>query len=145
MAKKSKLNEWADSVKARDGKCVECGKEEDLHAHHIKPKSTHPELSLDPSNGKTLCYRCHKAEHEKNRPIRIRSNRPQRRKLQARIAQLEAKVSELQEIITKLRGGIPLAREIGREEARAMKWRARQEMAACRRARENTSELLANG
>jgi len=84
-----KLKVWADAVKARDGKCVDCGTDEDLHAHHIKAKSSHPEISLDVSNGKTLCYRCHKAEHERNRPVRIRSNRPQRRTLQARIKGLE--------------------------------------------------------
>lgn len=86
---KSKLKIWADAVKARDGKCLDCGSVKDLHAHHVKPKSTHPELSLDVSNGKTLCYSCHKAEHERNRPPRVRSARPSRKTLERRIAYLE--------------------------------------------------------
>ena len=89
------LAEWSKAVKERDGKCVECGKCEDLHAHHVKPKSTHPELKLDVSNGKTLCYRCHKAEHERNRPVRIRTSRPQRKTLEARIEYLESVIREL--------------------------------------------------
>ena len=87
-----KLKVWADDVKARDGKCMECGTLHDLHAHHIKPKAAHPELTLDLSNGKTLCYRCHKAEHERNRPPRIRTDRPQRKSLEKRIQFLEAEI-----------------------------------------------------
>jgi 5-methylcytosine-specific restriction endonuclease McrA len=34
-----------------------------MHAHHIKPYQTHPELRFEVSNGETLCYRCHWAEH----------------------------------------------------------------------------------
>ena len=89
------LKLWADAVKTRDGKCCRCATTDDLHAHHIKPKSTHPELALDIANGETLCYRCHKAEHERNRPVRLRSNRPQRRMLERRIAELEATVLNL--------------------------------------------------
>jgi translation initiation factor 1 (eIF-1/SUI1) len=139
------MKAWADSVKSRDGKCGECGKSEDLHAHHIKPKSTYPELSLDPNNGKTLCYRCHKAEHEKNRPVRIRSNRPQRKKLEARISELEAEVARLRTIVKKLRADLPLDQEIGKDQAKALKWKARQEMAVWRRKHKEISESLANG
>lgn len=89
------LAEWSKAVKERDGKCMECGREEDLHAHHIKPKSTHPELKLDIENGITLCYGCHKRAHENNRAVRIRSNKPQRRTLFKKIAELEEKVSIL--------------------------------------------------
>jgi hypothetical protein len=88
-------------VRARDGKCVECGTADDLHAHHIKPKHSHPELKLDPNNGKTLCYRCHKREHEKNRPPRVRSSRPHRatveRALLAKVQRLEAENSLLRD------------------------------------------------
>jgi len=91
-----KLQIWANAVKERDGKCVACGKKEDLHAHHIKPKASHPELMLDIDNGKTLCYACHKLEHEKNRPTRIRSNRPQRRTMEKKIKELEIKIKELE-------------------------------------------------
>lgn len=88
-----KLKIWADEVKQRDGKCVECGSPHDLHAHHIQPKATNPELMLDVTNGKTLCYRCHKAEHEKNRQPRMRACRPQRRTLEARIKFLEKELT----------------------------------------------------
>lgn len=79
---------WAKSVKERDKKCVECGTEEDLHAHHIKPKASNPEKALDITNGKTLCYRCHKKEHEKNRPIRVRSDNPRKATLHALLLHL---------------------------------------------------------
>ena len=98
-----KLKDWADKVKARDGKCVHCGETEDLHAHHIKPKSTHRDLILDVANGKTLCYRCHKAEHERNRPIRIRSNRPQRRVLNKLVLELQERIKCLLAENRKLR------------------------------------------
>lgn len=93
----SKLKEWADSVKGRDGKCLECGSVEDLHAHHVKPKATHPELILDVENGKTLCYRCHKREHERNRPPRMRSvtDRPQRKTLLRQLEKLRNEVDRL--------------------------------------------------
>lgn len=99
----SKLKDWADAVKSRDGKCMDCGSINDLHAHHIKPKSSHPDLRLAVDNGKTLCYGCHKKEHERNRPIRIRSSRPQRRVLLARIESLEEIVREQTAIIRSLR------------------------------------------
>ena len=86
----SSLSDWSNAVKVRDGRCLSCGSYHDLHAHHIKQKSIYPELMLDISNGKTLCYRCHKREHEVNRPPRIRGDkRPQRRTLEARIRYLE--------------------------------------------------------
>jgi len=89
----SRLGAWASAVKSRDGKCLDCGSVDDLHAHHIKPKSAYPELIFDVSNGRTLCYRCHKAEHERNRPVRVRSNQPQRRTLKRQIEQLSEELS----------------------------------------------------
>ena len=105
----TKLKLWADAVKARDGRCLDCGLLEDLHAHHIKPKLTHPELTLDVGNGKTLCYRCHKREHENNRGPRVRrEHRPQRKTLEReyirmrdRIKLLEAQNRNLVEKLTK--------------------------------------------
>lgn len=91
----SNLSDWAKSVKERDGECLECGRKEDLHAHHIKPKSAFPELIYDLLNGKTLCYRCHKLEHERTRHIRIRSKKPNRNTLLKRIHELEQQVEEL--------------------------------------------------
>lgn len=92
--KKLTLVEWSKIIRNRDEKCLHCGKTEGLHAHHIKPKSTHPELALDLSNGITLCYSCHKQEHERNRQQRIRSSTPQRRTMLKKIAQLEEEVSK---------------------------------------------------
>lgn len=91
----SRIQEWSRSVKERDGKCMKCGKLDDLHAHHVKPKSTHPELKYVVENGVTLCYTCHKKEHEANR-IRVRSARPQRKTLDRKIEMLEGMVAELQ-------------------------------------------------
>lgn len=39
-------------------KCMLCGSIERLHVDHIKPKSIHPELSLDFNNLQILCYHC---------------------------------------------------------------------------------------
>ena len=108
------LVEWSRSVRARDGKCMKCGREEDLHAHHVLPKSTHPELKLDIGNGVTLCYSCHKREHEENRPIRIRSNSPRRGTLQKKISSLESQLldAELrsQKIVSLLEAEISVLR-----------------------------------
>jgi len=93
----SKIADWSRAVRERDGRCLDCGATEDLHAHHVLPKSTHPELALDLSNGKTLCYRCHKRAHEGVRPIRTRHGRPQRKTLERRVAQLEAENRVLRE------------------------------------------------
>lgn len=55
---------WSRAVRVRDGhKCVECGAVGRLHAHHIKPWKTHPELRFEISNGKTLCPPCHQKAH----------------------------------------------------------------------------------
>lgn len=53
---------WREAVYSRDNwTCQNCkvrgGR---LHAHHIKPKRTHPELIFNIDNGITLCVRCHK-------------------------------------------------------------------------------------
>lgn len=51
---------WKREVFRRhpDG-CVSCGSRSDLTCHHIRPKSMHPGLSLDPENGVVLCRGCH--------------------------------------------------------------------------------------
>jgi 5-methylcytosine-specific restriction endonuclease McrA len=55
---------WRKQVKERDNHmCQICGTNEDLHAHHIKPKSSFPELRHTLSNGITLCQTCHLEEH----------------------------------------------------------------------------------
>lgn len=55
---------WSLQVRTRDGnKCVKCSSTHKLHAHHIKPWKTHPELRYEISNGMTLCAICHQKEH----------------------------------------------------------------------------------
>jgi len=69
--------EWKAAVfKAADYRCKSCGIEHGtvckccghrvmLHAHHILPFATNPEVRYEPSNGVALCERCHNAEHDK--------------------------------------------------------------------------------
>lgn len=61
------LNAWALQVKERDCyTCRDCGATDNLHAHHIWPKISHPEHALDVVNGTTLCEECHIYEHGLN-------------------------------------------------------------------------------
>jgi len=76
------LNEnrkWVNSVTMRDCKCLDCGSTLDLEAHHKKPLAeliTENEIKTvdqaracvalwDPSNGITLCAKCHCKEHNR--------------------------------------------------------------------------------
>lgn len=56
---------WARKVISRDmARCQHCGATEgELHAHHIKPYESHPELRFDVDNGLTLCAPCHWRVH----------------------------------------------------------------------------------
>jgi 5-methylcytosine-specific restriction endonuclease McrA len=56
---------WARKVISRDhATCQRCGaKDVELHAHHIKPYESHPDLRWDVDNGMTLCAPCHWAVH----------------------------------------------------------------------------------
>ena len=61
--------EWRIGVFQRDRfKCQVCGvdktRKNPIHAHHIKPKKTYPELILDLDNGLTLCKKCHVELHK---------------------------------------------------------------------------------
>ena len=58
-------HEFTTVVKRRDCRCLLCGSEEDLQAHHIKPVRSNPELKDDPDNGVTLCATCHKATYRR--------------------------------------------------------------------------------
>ncbi|WP_425102759.1 HNH endonuclease [Burkholderia ambifaria] len=63
-----KYKQWRFDVMLRDRfTCQHCGDSRggNLHAHHIKPFATHPELRVDLGNGITLCEQCHKAVHAK--------------------------------------------------------------------------------
>lgn len=58
------LQKWANAVKNRDSfSCVECGKKENLEAHHIQEKAKYPDLVLKLWNGITLCKGCHEKIH----------------------------------------------------------------------------------
>lgn len=56
---------WQNAVISRDnGVCQDCGATNiELHAHHIKPYKSFPDLRYDVSNGITLCYKCHWSVH----------------------------------------------------------------------------------
>ena len=95
------LAEWSRAVRERDEKCRHCGTDQDLHAHHVLPKHSHPDLRLDLSNGITLCYRCHKREHEQKRKVRVRGENPRKSTLHKKIDELQARILVLEE---QLRG-----------------------------------------
>ena len=57
------LSDWSEAVRNRDGVCVDCGADQNLHAHHIKLKSEFPELALDLDNGVCVCRSCHAKRH----------------------------------------------------------------------------------
>lgn len=55
---------WARDVLRRAGhRCEECGATEGLKAHHIVPWAVSPELRVEPSNGRALCFDCHMGAH----------------------------------------------------------------------------------
>lgn len=58
---------WRQAVIGRDKKCVSCGVQDNLQAHHIKSFAKFPLLRFDLSNGITLCEECHKNYHRKEK------------------------------------------------------------------------------
>jgi 5-methylcytosine-specific restriction endonuclease McrA len=59
----AKRSIWSRDVKTRDGyKCLECGSEKNIQAHHIIPWKECEEKRFDMTNGKTLCSKCHMKE-----------------------------------------------------------------------------------
>lgn len=62
-----RYREWRISVIQRDKMCVNCGSTDKLEAHHIKKFSEYPECALDIDNGITLCNKCHKELHQRER------------------------------------------------------------------------------
>lgn len=56
---------FRENVLERGGyTCQLCGCSEDImHVHHIKPYSIYTELRTEPSNGITLCPKCHREVH----------------------------------------------------------------------------------
>ena len=65
-----KLKEWSLKVRDRDGnKCVVCGKDTFIQAHHLAPKKQFPELMYEIEVGISVCPSHHvfgKANFEQN-------------------------------------------------------------------------------
>jgi hypothetical protein len=89
MRKLRTLIEWSAAIKARDCKCVTCGAETALVAHHIKPKSQYPELKYDLDNGVTLCVDCHKDHHREHPVVGIGKDVVGKVALKKRVKELE--------------------------------------------------------
>ncbi len=47
--------------------CEICSSKNLLHVHHILPRSSNPELTMDLENLMVLCENCHKKVHEKDK------------------------------------------------------------------------------
>jgi len=61
---KGKLKAWAKRIKDI-GSCDICDSKDNLSAHHLYDKSTHPTLSFQDENGVCLCVTCHDGFHKK--------------------------------------------------------------------------------
>ena len=70
MPKKRRNKQVVEKAKARDGRCVGCGRVEGLDAHHIEGWGAH--LEDDPDNMVTLCRTCHTKWHMGDETIRLR-------------------------------------------------------------------------
>jgi len=58
------VKSWSKTIREMDNyMCKLCDSTIQLNAHHIYPKLLFPELSLDLSNGVTLCKKCHGEIH----------------------------------------------------------------------------------
>jgi hypothetical protein len=58
------VSRWRTAVLSHDNhRCVECGSQDALHAHHIVRWIDAPSLRIVPENGTTLCQGCHAAVH----------------------------------------------------------------------------------
>ena len=63
-----KYRSWRTGVLKRDNyTCTKCGKTSNLEVHHIKRFADYKELRHDIDNGITLCEKCHKELHRKER------------------------------------------------------------------------------
>lgn len=58
--RKKALANWSKQIRARDGKCMMCGKTEHLNAHHILAKEHYDAFQYEMWNGITLCAYHHK-------------------------------------------------------------------------------------
>ena len=104
------LADWSRLVRERDKRCIDCGTNSGLVAHHIKPKSEYPEEKLALSNGQTLCANCHLEHHRKhpvsNKGARQRGGivgvRTELRRVKAEIVGLRAENLRLNNICKEL-------------------------------------------
>lgn len=70
-------DEWRIAVLMRDhNRCIECGREDELTAHHIKSYAKHPDLRFNVENGVTLCFDCHCKQHAHHIPKPRFTKRP---------------------------------------------------------------------
>jgi hypothetical protein len=61
------LRLWGFFIKERDSyRCVCCGSENHIQAHHIVRKTLYPLGAVETGNGITLCRECHGRVHEKS-------------------------------------------------------------------------------
>ena len=57
--REKKDKQWSQAIKERDGfKCLHCGKDKYLNAHHIFSRNNY-KVRWDMDNGVTLCSGCH--------------------------------------------------------------------------------------
>jgi len=60
----AECREWRIKVLERDGyKCLACGTNKRLVAHHLDGWANNPELRFDVGNGATMCHDCHWTFH----------------------------------------------------------------------------------
>jgi hypothetical protein len=58
------LHDWHWKIKKRDGKCMICGRTEQLEAHHIEARNYANTLELSLANGVALCHEHHDEFHK---------------------------------------------------------------------------------
>ena len=56
-------NDWRQTILNRDKKCVCCGHDKHLEAHHLFGYKENPALAVNKHNGVTLCKFCHDKYH----------------------------------------------------------------------------------
>lgn len=57
---------WQKAIKERDGRCVNCGSDKKLIAHHLNGYKWFKEQRYNLDNGVTLCFKCHNKYHSWN-------------------------------------------------------------------------------
>jgi hypothetical protein len=82
------VSEWSSAVKARDGMCVKCDRQDQLFAVRLDKKD-----GFQLANGVTLCTTCRTKAYA--RKVRLDRPKPQKRTLWSRIRELEAEVEAL--------------------------------------------------